>query len=188
MNDAITRVLLELEQFRESSRPMLKSIVAPLVLVVASVASVQVLQKHGAAPAAPKAAAKPVVPEDIRGMMVLPEDGRGHFLAQTRVNGVQIDTMVDTGASVIALTLEDAARIGIFPNASDYRVGLSTANGSVAAAPVRLREVRLGGILVNDVEAVVLPSGRLRLSLLGMSFLRRLSSFQVANGSLLLKE
>lgn len=167
--------------------PMLKSAILPLVLVAASVVAVQVLQKQTHAPAVRQVAAKPQQNE-IRGMLVLPEHGRGHFLAQTRVNGVQIESMVDTGASVIALTLEDAARIGIFPNAADYKVSLSTANGSIGAAPVRLREVRLGGILVNDVEAVVLPAGRLKVSLLGMSFLRRLSSFQVSNGSLLLKE
>lgn len=166
---------------------MLKSTLLSLLVVAACVGGVQILQKQSAAPSPRQTAAASPQPE-IRGMLVLPEDGRGHFLAQTRVNGVQIESMVDTGASVIALTLEDAARIGIFPNAADYKVSLATANGSIGAAPVRLREVRLGGILVNDVEAVVLPAGRLKVSLLGMSFLRRLSSFQVAKGSLLLKE
>jgi aspartyl protease family protein len=167
---------------------MLRTLLLVLLFSAASVTAVHSLKGRLARPDDRQASLQPAPSQDIRGMMVVPEDGRGHFLAATQVNGIQIQAIVDTGASVIALSLEDAARIGIFPNAGDFRISLSTANGSVGAAPVMLREVRLGGILVNEVEAVVLPAGRLKTSLLGMSFLRKLSSFQVKNGSLLLKE
>jgi aspartyl protease family protein len=166
---------------------MSKSLGFAIALVLVSIGSVELLKRRPA-PAArdtPKVVAENSAP---RGMMVLQEDGRGHFLASTIINGILVQSVVDTGASVIALSMEDAARIGIFPNAGDFRLGLSTANGTIQAAPVKLREVRLGGIRLMDVEAVVLPAGKLKGTLLGMSFLRRLSSFQVSNGALLLKE
>ena len=73
-------------------------------------------------------------------------------------------------------------------SAGEFREAISTANGTVMAAPVRLKEVRIGGIAMRDIEAVVLPAGRLKGTLLGMSFLRRLASFQIAGGSLILKQ
>lgn len=123
-----------------------------------------------------------------RGMLVLPEDGRGHFIAEPLVNGTRLRMLVDTGASFVALSAEDAGRAGVFPNAADFRLSISTANGTIQAAPVKLREIRVGSIVLRDVEAAVLPAGRLKESLLGMSFLRRLSSFQIADGSLVLKQ
>jgi aspartyl protease family protein len=167
---------------------MIRNLALLICVAAASVAAVEALKRMPArgAPAAPEASR--YTAGDPRGMMVLPEDGRGHFLAPAFMNGIQIQTVVDTGASVIALSLEDAARAGIFPNAGDFKVSLATANGALAAAPVTLREVRLGGIVQRDVEAVVLPAGKLKVSLLGMSFLRRLSTIQVSKGSLLLKE
>jgi aspartyl protease family protein len=64
---------------------------------------------------------------------------------------------------------------------------VSTANGVVQTAPVRIREIRVGDILVRDVEAVVLPPRALGVSLLGMSFLRRLEGFEIAKGRLVLR-
>ncbi|MGL4445890.1 MAG: retropepsin-like aspartic protease family protein [Alsobacter sp.] len=118
----------------------------------------------------------------------LAHDNRGHFTAEPQINGVRLQMLVDTGASVIALSAEDASRAGIFPNANDFRIPVNTANGTIKAASVRLREVQLGRIVVRDVEAVVMPQGRLGGSLLGMSFLRRLSSFNVSGGTLVLRQ
>ena len=95
--------------------------------------------------------------------------------------------MVDTGASLVALSAEDAAKVGIRPNPGAYSRPISTANGNVMVAPVRIRELRVGDIAVRDVEAVVVPEGRLGTSLLGMSFLRRLKGFDMAGGRLTLK-
>ena len=125
---------------------------------------------------------------DGGGIIMLPEDGRGHFTANPLINGIQVESIIDTGASMIAMSQEDAGRIGVFPKPSEFTLTLSTAGGVVAAAPVKLRDVRLGGIYVRDIDAVVLPAGKLKGTLLGMSFLRRLSSFQVASGSLVLKQ
>jgi aspartyl protease family protein len=166
---------------------MWKPISAAILLMFLSVGSVEFLKRRAVQNKIETAQRAPEASQP-RGMMVLQEDGRGHFVAATIMNGILVESVVDTGASLIALSMEDAARIGVFPNAGDFKVSLSTANGSISAAPVKLREVRLGSIRLQDIDAVVLPSGRLKGTLLGMSFLRRLSSFQVSNGALLLKE
>lgn len=123
-----------------------------------------------------------------RTTVTLPEDGRGHFMAEPQINGARVKTLVDTGASIVALSFEDAARAGVYPAANAFRIPVSTANGSVNAAPVKLREVRIDRIILRDVDAVVLPQGRLSGSLLGMSFLRRLASFEIAKGRLVLTQ
>ena len=71
--------------------------------------------------------------------MTLPEDGRGHFVAEPQINGARVQTLVDTGASIVALSFEDAARAGVYPAAHAFRLPVSPAHGSVNAAPVTLR-------------------------------------------------
>lgn len=117
----------------------------------------------------------------------VPGDRRGHFMVDTAVDGRRLTMLVDTGASIVALTSEDAARAGIRPYPREYNRRVSTANGEVAVAPVRIREMRVGEITVRDVDAVVMPPGRLGTSLLGMSFLRQLRSFGIADGRLTLR-
>jgi aspartyl protease family protein len=115
-------------------------------------------------------------------------DARGHFLGEAIVNGRQIDVMVDTGATSVALTDETAWRLGIRPPASAYSIPVSTANGTMLAAHVRLEEIRLGGVTVRDVEALVGKGDKLGVNLLGMSFLSRLSKFEMTSGQLVLTE
>lgn len=115
-------------------------------------------------------------------------DRLGHYVTGVAVDGRRVTMLVDTGASLVALTHEDAAAAGVRPYPSDYTRAIGTANGTVAVAPVRLREVRVGEITVRDVEAVVVPAGRLGTSLLGMSFLRQLRAFDVADGRLTLRD
>lgn len=119
--------------------------------------------------------------------MVIDGDRQGHFLAATAVEGRHLTMMVDTGASLVALSHEDAAAVGIRPAPGDYLARMSTANGEVAGALVRIREIRIGEIHVRDVEAVVMPRGLLRTSLLGMSFLRQLRGFDIAGNRLTLR-
>jgi aspartyl protease family protein len=118
--------------------------------------------------------------------VALKADPRGHYVVDAVVNGRHIPAMVDTGATSVALNADSARHLGIHLSRSDYKVRISTANGVVAAAPVTLREVRLGGIKVRNVEAVVLPGEVLSVNLLGMTFLSRLSKFQIARGKLVL--
>lgn len=114
-------------------------------------------------------------------------DRQGHFLVQPSIDGRRTTMMVDTGATIVALTSEDAAAIGIRPLPAEYRGVVSTANGTVKVASVRIREIRLGEIVVRDVAGAVMPPGALGMSLLGMSFLRQLRSFDVTRGQLTLR-
>jgi aspartyl protease family protein len=98
----------------------------------------------------------------------------GHIEADGYVDGRRVGFMVDTGATVIALRQQDAARLGIRPALRDFTARISTANGVVFAAPTELASVELGGILVHNVAAVVLPDEALPQNLLGMSFLSRI--------------
>ena len=120
--------------------------------------------------------------------MTLDADSSGHYRAEAEVNGHRATMLVDTGASIIALTQEDAGAFGVRPFPSDYKIPVSTANGTLNAAEVRLNEVRVGNVLARDVAAVVMPQGALRQSLLGMSFLKKLSGFEVAQGRLVLRQ
>ncbi len=137
--------------------------------------------------AAVQHSAEPRQPASSRSLTV-DSDRLGHFRVDARIDGQSIDFLVDTGASVIALREIDAARARIFPNASDYNVGISTANGKIKAARATLNRVELGGITVYDVPAVVLPDEALAQSLLGMSFLSKLRRYEVANGRLVLEQ
>ena len=110
----------------------------------------------------------------------------GHFLVEAVVNGEPVDFMVDTGASHIILTLDDARRVGFRPANLQFSQRFQSANGPVPAAPVELRELRVGQLRLFDVEASV-NAGPLPISLLGMSFLRQLTSYEVARGRLILR-
>lgn len=133
------------------------------------------------------AAIQPPAETGLRSV-ALNSDSRGHFQADARVDGRDIEFMVDTGASVIALTEKDAARIGIRPFPSDYTTNVSTANGPAKAAPARIASIDIGGVVVRDVEALVMPDKVLSQNLLGMAFLSRLKRFEYSNGRLVLEQ
>lgn len=111
----------------------------------------------------------------------------GHFLARGAVNGAPVSMLVDTGASTVVLKPADAERAGIDVSALTFSVPVSTANGTTFAAPVRLRSIAIGDIVVNDIEALVSKPGNLNESLLGMSFLRRLRSYEFSGDFLTLR-
>lgn len=118
----------------------------------------------------------------------IPRDGRGHFQTDARIDGQHIGFMVDTGASVIALNETSAARIGVRPAPRDYTADVSTANGKIKGARTRIAMVDVGGIVVRDVDALVLPDEALSENLLGLSFLGKLKRFEFAGGKLLLEQ
>jgi len=118
----------------------------------------------------------------------LPADSRGHFRADARVDGRNMDFMVDTGASAIALTERDAANLGIRPYPSDYTVKVTTANGQAKAARAKIRSIDIGGVVVRDVDALVMPDSELGQNLLGMTFLSRLKRFEYSGGRLVLEQ
>lgn len=118
----------------------------------------------------------------------LKADSSGHYIAKADINGTTIVVMVDTGATGVALSYEDAEKVGLRPHGLDFDIPVSTANGIVKAARVQLRRVEVDNVRVRDVDGMVLPQGVMRGSLLGMSFLGRLSSFKIENGVLYLKD
>jgi aspartyl protease family protein len=118
----------------------------------------------------------------------LPRDARGHFLTEARIDGQRIGFMVDTGASVVALNETSAARFGLRPSRGDYNATVTTANGSIRAARTRLAMVEIGGLVVRDVDAMVLPDEALSENLLGLSFLSKLKRFEYANGKMVLEQ
>jgi aspartyl protease family protein len=126
-------------------------------------------------------------PGGIRSISIA-RDPRGHFQTEGRIDGQRIDFMVDTGASVVALNEKSAARFGFRPSRGDYNASVSTANGTIKAARTRLAMVELGGLVVRDVDAMVLPDEALSENLLGLSFLSKLKRFEYANGRLVLEQ
>lgn len=120
--------------------------------------------------------------------VVLQAGNHGHFEAEANVNGRRIAVMVDTGASTVALTFEDAEAAGIFPRDSDFKLKVNTANGVARVAPVTLDSVTIDDITVRNVRAVVAEPGRLNQTLLGMSFLGQLSRAEMSRGTLTLQE
>jgi aspartyl protease family protein len=112
----------------------------------------------------------------------------GHYYAKAEVNGRGLDVMVDTGASMVALTFEDAERAGLHLRPSDFTGRVSTANGTAAVAPVTLDRISIGAITIRNVRAAVTERGRLERTLLGMSFLSRLERVDIRQGRLLLVE
>jgi aspartyl protease family protein len=120
--------------------------------------------------------------------VVIARDGHGRFDVDGRVNGRRVDFVVDTGASVVALTARDAARLGIHPSRNAFAVEVKTANGAVRGAPARLDVVQIGNLELRDVTALVLPDDALSDNLLGLSFLSRLHHFEYTDGRLVLEQ
>lgn len=120
--------------------------------------------------------------------VTLRRDRRGHFQTEASINGRRLNLMVDTGASVIALTQRDAERLGLTPSARDYTAQVQTANGRVRAAPAQLPSVEIGGIVVRNVEALIVDSAGLNENLLGLSFLSRLSRYEYKDGQLVMEQ
>lgn len=133
------------------------------------------------ATAANRAPARGAVPNSL----VFRANKNGHVYLEAAVNGAAVRFVVDTGATPVALTMKDALAAGISRHDLVFNKRMSTANGTTMAAPVRLREIRVGQLSVTDVPAVVHEN--LFMSLLGQSFLTRLDSYEMRDGVLTLK-
>jgi aspartyl protease family protein len=149
------------------------------------------VQQHAPAPALkPQRAAAPVyvpTPSTLDEFRIAANE-QGHYYADVFIDGRPVQVVVDTGATAVALREEDAASLGLFPSASDYTISVQTANGTAHAAPVKLREIKIGSIQLFDVDAIVAEHGALGVNLLGMTFLSRLSRVEMVGGSLLLRK
>lgn len=110
----------------------------------------------------------------------------GHFWAEANVDGRRVRFLVDTGATAVALTLDDARRLGLDPDRLDFSQTVKTAAGDARAALVDLDYVAVAGARVDRVQALVLDKG-LSTSLLGMTYLGRLSRIEATPASLILR-
>jgi aspartyl protease family protein len=111
----------------------------------------------------------------------------GDFQVAAQVNGVRVAMVLDTGASAVVLTQEAAKAVGLPLEVLSYSVTVETANGRTRAAPVTLDRVAVGDIVERSVSALVAQPGQLRVSLLGMSFLSRLESWEVRGEKLVMR-
>jgi aspartyl protease family protein len=133
---------------------------------------------HAPAPAAP------TVMAPARAQVLRAADG--HYRADAMIDGRAVRVLVDTGASVVALTRDDALRLGIRLQPEDFISPVNTASGPARAARVILPSVTVGGARIERVEAMVVEKG-LTQSLLGMSYLGRLSGFEATPQGLTLR-
>lgn len=116
----------------------------------------------------------------------VPAGRHGHFFVDATVDGAPIRFLIDTGATFVVLSGETAADLGIRPASHEYTVRMQTANGIIESAPVTLRQVRVGNFTAREVEALVTESP-LGGALLGLSFLKRLQSYEVRRDRLILR-
>lgn len=119
------------------------------------------------------------------GAIAVPRAPDGHYYLTAEVNGVPLRFMVDTGASDIVLTQEDATKVGLELDQLVYSRKALSANGEVGIAPVVLDQVALGPVQGTAVRAVV-NGGEMRQSLLGMRYLQQFSKIEIGDGALLL--
>jgi aspartyl protease family protein len=120
--------------------------------------------------------------------ITIPSDARGYFMTDSHLDGQSVGFMVDTGASVVVFNEKSAALFGLRPTVADYNAAVSTANGMVNGARVRLARLDIGGIVVHDIDAIVLPDAFLKENLLGLSFLSKLKRFEFSRGKLVLEQ
>lgn len=144
------------------------------------------LEGAAAASPTPPATAKPNLPGMQSGGVVLDRQADGHFYAEGSANGLGVRFLVDTGASVVALTDDDAQRLGLFWNPNELQNVGRGVSGDVMGKPVRIAELHVGGLAAYDVQAVIIPDS-LDVSLLGQSFLSRVGNVAISGDQMTLK-
>lgn len=163
--------------------------VAVLVMATASSLSVALWLNHADArgQAHAESAAVPAASAHAQaGAAQVLKAADGHYWAEAEIDGRAVRVLVDTGASVVALTREDALRLGLDLAPEDFTRSVQTASGPARAAAVELKSVTIAGAEVRQVQALVFESG-LKQSLLGMSYLGRLSGFEATPAGLTLR-
>jgi aspartyl protease family protein len=119
--------------------------------------------------------------------VVLSANDYGHFHALAQIKGQQVEFMTDTGATYVALSYETAQKLGLAQNLR-FNGRSTTANGVARVASIVLDAIRVGDITVKDVQAVIAEPGRMSQNLLGMSFIKQLSGFELNGARLTLTE
>lgn len=121
------------------------------------------------------------------GRVVLKPNANGHHFTQAFINNKSVRVLIDTGASNLALRYEDAKRLGVKPQKADFTARVRTGAGIIHYAPVTIRSVRVGPLEQRNIDALVAPPNSLGVTLLGMSYLKRLKRFEMQQGKLILE-
>ena len=150
--------------------------VAPAQVAVATTAPAEAVPRAAPTPS-------PTLPHKAAS---IPKSADGHYWADARVNGAKVRFLVDTGATAVALSPRDAARLGFPPSSLTYGHKVMTASGEARAAKVQLESVSVDGAKVEAVDAFVIERG-LDTSLLGMTYLGRLERFEATRTALILQ-
>ncbi|MFT3730967.1 MAG: TIGR02281 family clan AA aspartic protease [Hyphomicrobium sp.] len=137
--------------------------------------------------AKPADEALPVM-RDASASVRLRRSDEGGFSANSEINGAAMTVRVDSGSATVVLKQSDAEKAGIDVGSLTYDTPLRTANGTSYMAPVRLKSVRIGPLVMDDVEGMVARTGTLHENLLGTSFLRRLTSYELAGNFATLRQ
>lgn len=133
-------------------------------------------------------AAQSPQPGETRRSARIPLRDDGHYWARALVNKkTSVEFMVDTGASIVALTYKDAQRMGLNPQNLEYKWKISTAGGETMGASVLIDSIKINQVHIRNVEAMVLKSD-LSQSLLGMSYLRQLYSYEFRGDRMIIKQ
>ncbi|MFI4933277.1 MAG: TIGR02281 family clan AA aspartic protease [Caulobacterales bacterium] len=168
---------------------MVRFVIISLTAVVCAVGAAQELSALGRHPAAPQVAvatAPEAAANGYGGDASIAKSSDGHFWADADVDGHPVHFLIDTGATYVALTSDDAQKLGIDLSSLNYNATVTTANGPARAAPVKLGVISVGRAEVSSVDAFVIDRG-LGTSLLGMSYLGRLSKFEATPDAMILR-
>jgi aspartyl protease family protein len=125
---------------------------------------------------------------NAEGEVTISRSSDGQFHARAEIGGKPVRVMFDTGASSVVLSDKDAAALGLRPSDAEFSITVRTANGVTRAAPVILPSLRIGSITKTNVRAMISRPGALDESLLGMTFLEQLSSYEVRGDRLILRD
>ncbi len=131
-----------------------------------------------------KTSYNPLANRSVRARM----NSNGHFFFSSKMNGVPVRVMVDTGATGVAINRSTARRLGIRLTNSDFKYKSNTANGIAYYASAMIDEIQIGRVIVHDVRAAVLKDSSLNGTLLGMTFLRKLRKFEINRETLILTQ
>lgn len=118
--------------------------------------------------------------------VTLAANSYGHYIVEADINGVKVELLTDTGATYVALNFQTAQALGYNTQNLRFTSRSTTANGIARVAPVTLDYLRVGGIVVREVKAVVAEPGKMTQNLLGMSFINRLAGFELSGGRLVM--
>ena len=171
---------------------MLRFAIIGLMGAVAAAASAKAVLTYGHADVSSELRPAQVVADDAAtgpasgSAAQISKSPDGHYWAEAAVNGRAVHLLVDTGATAVALTAEDAKRLGFDPQSLAYSYRVSTASGQARAARIKLASISVAGAEVENVDALVIDKG-LQTSLLGMTYLGRLSQFEATPSALILR-